>query len=134
MGLEWSEDLSIGVDRIDRQHQEIFAKYDEFRNACKAGKGQESLSGMLDFLGRYVADHFHMEESLMADCDYPGKDTHIREHRELTESVHRFQRQLSAQGASINLLAGFNRTFLDWLVDHIKTVDMEMGRYIRPQR
>lgn len=38
------------------------------------------------------------------------------------------------EGPSINLLAGFNRSLLDWLVDHIKTVDMEMGRFIRPER
>ena len=134
MTLEWTEDLSVGVDRIDRQHQEIFAKYDEFRNACKTGKGQASLTGMLDFLERYVQDHFRMEEDLMAQYDYPGKEAHIREHRALSDKVNAFQRQLSAQGPSINLLAGFNRSFLDWLVDHIKTVDMEMGRFVRPVR
>lgn len=134
MALEWSEVLFLGVDRIDRKHQEIFAKYDEFRNACKAGKGQESLTGMLDFLGRYVENHFRMEEDLMAQSDYPAKEAHIREHRALSDKVHAFQRQLSVQGASINLLAGFNRSFLDWLVDLIKTVDMEIGRFIRPAR
>ncbi len=134
MALEWSEDLSIGIDPIDRQHQEIFSKYDEFRNACKAGKGQESLTDMLDFLGRYVESHFRMEEKLMAQSDYPGKQAHIKEHQELTGKLHAFQRQLSEQGPSISLLAGFNRSFLDWLVDHIRKTDMNMGHYLRQER
>jgi len=130
MAIEWSEELAIGVDPIDKQHQEIFSKYNSFRNACKAGKGREILAEMLEFLGQYVESHFHMEEKLMDQFNYPDKQAHIKEHQDLTQSVYSFQKQLATQGTSISLLAGFNRSLLDWLVDHIKKSDMKMGSFV----
>lgn len=40
MAIEWSDDLLVGHDAINRQHRENFKSYNAFLSACKAGKSR----------------------------------------------------------------------------------------------
>lgn len=130
MAIEWTNDLSVNVGNIDKQHQEIFVRYDGFLDACRNGKGREIVLELLDFLTSYVDEHFDHEEKFMKEYNYPDTETHVKEHRDLVQTVQKFRARLTLQGATISLIAEINKTLLDWLVDHIKRSDMELGSFL----
>jgi hemerythrin len=48
--MQWNSSLSVGVDLIDTQHQELFRRIDSFYDAMKAGRGQDEVLKVLDFM------------------------------------------------------------------------------------
>lgn len=130
MAFLWTEELSVGVGKIDQQHQEIFAKYDNFLSACKSGKGREEIFALLNFLGSYIKTHFAEEEQLMKEYSYPEMQKHLQQHQHLTEVIETFLKTFEEQGPSISLITEVNYSLRDWLVVHIKKVDMEFGSFL----
>jgi hemerythrin len=130
MTLQWSDELSINIGQIDEQHKEIFKRYNLFLSACKSGAGRGALLELISFLSGYVADHFDHEEKLMNEYNYPDRSTHKKEHSELAGLVHTFKVKLETEGPTLSLVAEINRFLLDWLVDHIRKRDMELGAYL----
>lgn len=133
MALQWTEDLAVGIGRIDAQHQEIFNKYNEFLNACKSGQGRTSLLDLLDFLADYVNEHFAHEEQLMAEYDYPDRERHVGMHRELSGVVCALRSRFVAEGPSLSIITELNRAIFEWLVAHIRKTDVELGSYLSRQ-
>lgn len=133
MAIEWTEELATGVEAVDRQHREIFSRYNQFLGACKAGRGRDALLDILGFLAGYVEEHFAREEQLMRESGYPDMQEHVSEHRALRTMVKGLQAQLAEQGPTISLLTEANRRLLDWLVDHIKRSDRALGGFVNQQ-
>lgn len=130
MAIEWNDSLSIGVGNIDQQHREIFRRYNDFLAACKSGKGRDGLLELIDFLVGYVVEHFAHEEKFMREFSYPDAQAHEQQHRDFTRIVVGYKSRLATEGPSLSLTAEINRALLDWLVDHIKKTDMELGSYL----
>ena len=130
MTIQWTDDLSINIGNLDVQHKEIFKRYDMFIGACKEGKGKEQLVDLLDFLNVYVYEHFEHEEALMKEYAYPAFEAHCKEHLKLMQTVQKFRTRLMMVGANVGLLAEVNNVLQNWLIDHIKKTDMELGGYL----
>ncbi len=54
MALEWKERYSIGVEKVDHQHQELFKRANELMEACQANKGEEKIEELIKFLADYI--------------------------------------------------------------------------------
>lgn len=128
--MKWTEDLSVGVGQIDRQHQDIFKIYNDFMSACKTGNGRENLSDLLDFLDNYTQEHFRHEEEIMEKHKFPDMEIHKASHRDFAETVTVFKTRMATEGATLSLLNEISHTLHFWLMDHIKKSDMDLGSYI----
>jgi len=130
MALTWTDDLAVGFGRIDEQHRELFARYNELIEECMTGRGRQSMVPMVDFLSGYVAEHFDEEERLMERYAYPGLDRHRQEHREFTERVAAIRLDLQLNGPSAAIVSAVTHSLIDWLVRHVKQVDVQFGRFL----
>lgn len=130
MAFQWTEELATGVEIVDRQHKEIFSRYNTYLAACRNGTGRAKLLELLDFLTSYVEEHFAEEESLMTENDYPDRDSHVGQHRQLTETVRTFRDQVNRQGVSVSDVTEINQMLFNWLLKHIKKSDAELGSYL----
>ena len=70
MRVQWSDDLTTGIDKIDNQHKNLIIKVNELLQAINAGKGKRQIGSMLEFLGEYVVEHFSTEEEYMKEYNY----------------------------------------------------------------
>ena len=131
MPIEWTQDLAVGVKIIDEQHKEIFRRVDALLEACKAGKGKDAVGGMLTFLEDYIVEHFAAEEAIQMQYAYPGYKTHKQEHERFIQSVDELKKKFEKEGPSLMTVLETNRTVVDWLVKHIKKVDMDLGAYLK---
>jgi len=131
MTLQWSEELATGYSEIDRQHRELIDRFNLFLEACSARKGKEQLSRLFEFLDQYVVEHFHQEELLMMQHNYPETLPHQKEHREFTSRLGELRRELAKSGPTITVLIHTNKALLYWLTTHIKQIDVKLGRFLK---
>ena len=133
MPIEWTKDLATGVEAIDEQHKELFRRINLLLDACRRGEGAEHVVSTLAFLTQYVVEHFQSEEDLMRRAAYRGYAEHAAMHREFRKRVESFASDLALTGVTIITVITVNRMIVDWLNDHIRTVDRAMAATIREQ-
>jgi hemerythrin len=129
MSLDWHEDLATGIEGIDTQHREIFARFALFSGACSDGKGGDELLNLIAFLTDYTAKHFHDEEQAMASAAYPELPAQQKAHADFLADFSRLKRLVEQQGASQEQVLAEKRTMVRWLVNHINHMDKAFAGY-----
>ena len=128
--LEWRDSLSIGVDLIDDQHKNWLNRFNNLAQAIEARERQGQLVKTLDFLVDYTKLHFDTEEKHMTANNYPGYDEHKAKHDKLKTTLDNLVDDFQDEGAT-QMLADYLSTFLgNWLVTHIKEVDIQFGKFL----
>lgn len=131
MTLQWTDDLATGHQDIDRQHRELFDRFNRFLEACSSRQGPAEILRLFEFLDQYVVEHFRQEEQLMKQHDYPETLFHQQQHREFTSRLRELRRELAKAGATITVLIHTNKALLYWLSTHIKQIDIKLGRFLQ---
>ncbi len=130
MAMVWSSTYSVGVDIIDEQHRELFARTNHLLEACQEGKGREAVGETLKFLEDYVKTHFSTEERLMKQYGYPEFAAHRKLHEGFVEAFLKLKEE-AAKGASLTLVTQVNKTVVDWWINHILKVDKKLGAFLQ---
>ncbi len=130
MAIEWTQDLAVGVPGIDRQHQEIFRRVDALLQAAHHGAAKDRVGELVDFLAKYVVEHFSGEERAMAQHAYPGVAAHKERHAAFLKDFSALRAQYERDGASLALTLQVQRRVVDWLVTHIKKEDKAFGVFL----
>ncbi len=126
--LNWREEFSVGIARIDQQHRRLVGFLNELYESMQAGQGREALGKVLGDLLLYTKTHFAAEEQLMKAHGYPGFDDHRQRHERMTQKV----KELSEQFRAGTLSSPIQMTnFLkDWLSKHILETDRQYGPFL----
>lgn len=130
MGVQWRNDLAIGVEKIDTQHKELFNRAGQLLDACNKGKGKDEIGNLIVFLEDYVVTHFKDEEELQRKYNYPEYKEHKALHDDFIVGVKGIKEKFTKEGSSLLLIVDINRKIIDWLVNHIGKVDKKLGKYI----
>jgi len=133
LALQWTSALSVGVEEIDEQHQELFRRVDRLLDAMLANDRGEA-GRLVAFLLEYVEFHFAAEEALMQRCRFPGAAAHEAEHAALAAGVRELAEDFRAQGATAALVLRLERELCDWLRDHVYLSDAALGRFVLASR
>jgi hemerythrin len=57
--VEWSDDLSVGIEEIDNQHKVLVDLVNEMHAAIQQRKGSEAVQRVLSKLADYTRIHYH---------------------------------------------------------------------------
>jgi len=128
--IEWDDSLSIGVDLIDGQHKMLIQRLCEVSEAIELNQGEGTIAKTLDFLIDYTGFHFSMEEKHMAEQNYPGLDHQKKQHEEFRNSLKQFEEDFEEEGATQSLANHIKVFLFNWLVRHIKEVDLKFGEFL----
>jgi hemerythrin len=131
MGVKWTESLSIGIEEIDGQHKQLLSHFDQFLNACKSSKGIDELKVLLGFLDGYVIKHFSAEESIQRKHLYPGYATHKLEHKSFVAQLNDLKEEICREGVALHHVIETNHMLVKWLIHHISTVDVQLGKFLK---
>lgn len=129
MAVQWTENLSVGVEQIDRQHQTWFKKADELFEAGRQGKARENISKLLDFLDSYTKTHFRDEEKYMQEIHYPEYAIQKRLHDGFIQKLADLKKDYEKSGGNIVVIINANQMVVNWLVQHISNEDKKIGEY-----
>ena len=130
---EWTLDLAVGVGDIDSQHKALFKKLNDLERMMSAGKADDEILRTVDFLARYVVDHFATEERYMAHFGYPSAGSHKLQHQAFIRELAGVQQQLATAGVTPALVLAVHKRATDWLVDHISKTDKILGAFVKPK-
>jgi len=133
MAIEWTPKLSVGVEYIDNQHKIWFEKANALFEAGREKKAKEYIKTMLDFLDEYTKQHFRYEEAYMQQINYPGLDAQKRAHTSFVSELAKLKSEYEKSGGNILVIINANRMVIDWLTNHITSMDKRIGEYVRSQ-
>jgi len=131
MAVNWVSSLEVGVDEIDAQHKRLFEQVDRLVESVRSGAGEEESKRTLDFLGKYVVEHFAAEERYMDRYGYPKSAEHKKQHADLIEYYKATRAKVDREGASLTLMIQLQRHLVDWLNHHIFRSDRELGAFLK---
>ena len=133
--MEWTKDLSVGIDMIDNQHKELFSRINDLVDAIKQKTCKYKIGDVVKFLDEYILFHFKEEEEYMQKYQYPEYDSHKARHTEFIENFRELKKELpklegGKNPGSYDLSVETNQVVVDWILDHIAKVDMEFARFL----
>ena len=132
--MQWTKDLSVGVDEIDSQHKELFNRINNLVTAIKQHRCKDEIDGTLKFLEEYAATHFAYEEHYMKDHCYDGYQQHRVHHAQYLANLSELKKEAAVprvHGSSYDLSVTTNQMVVDWIIDHILKVDGKFGEFMK---
>ncbi|MDR2049137.1 MAG: hemerythrin family protein [Treponema sp.] len=121
------EDLKTGNPLIDEQHKQLISGVNDLLAVCRQRRTEQFESG-LAFIRYYTAKHFFDEEVLQIRYGYPGYAAHRASHDEFKITIRNFVLDLQENGGNLEDRAALY--IGEWLVDHIRTEDMDLARHL----
>ena len=127
--MRWSASHATEIAPIDENHQIIFSRIREIV-AARGSASKESLGQMLAQLGDETAEHFDIEERVMAEHHYEFAALHREEHRKLLEEFACQVEDFRNDVMSVELMCRF---VYGWFVRHIQDSDIPLSNALRRQ-
>lgn len=132
--MEWTPDLSVGVEEIDEQHKELFKKIKDLVEAIKRAECKYVIDGTIGFLEDYAASHFAVEEKYMEETKYEGFLQHRAQHAVFLNALSELKKQSAeprVKGSSYDLSVTTNQVVVDWIISHIIRIDRKLGEFLK---
>ncbi len=129
-----SKDMEVGVFKIDEQHRELVSRLNAVTSMGVKSVSVEETKRTLDLLSEYVIKHFGDEEVLQKQSCYPKYEWHKNQHQLYINEIEKLKAEFNANGISAKFTLELNNSIVNWIVKHIKTVDIEFGKYYQAQR
>lgn len=128
----WDESLSVGIQKIDKQHQELVKIINCLVENEDASGHSEPIAQVLDRMTKYAVYHFETEEALMLEYNYPEYESHRDDHAQFKMKTAKFCLDALQRKETLpDELLSFLR---DWLTHHILQADMKYKPYFLERR
>lgn len=130
--IAWDKSMETGVDRIDRQHRELFEHTNSLLNAIREDKNQNEVNDVISFLNEYIKKHFRDEVMIMQEHNYPFVSFQKEQHQNFVNSFEDLKNKVSEMRENKSyLMFRFQILVVDWLINHTIREDMHFGKYLR---
>ena len=130
----WQQEFSIGVDKIDRDHQRLFKIINRIYSFKDNEEGRQwACQEGIKFFRGHAIQHFADEEAYMISVGYEGFDEHRRIHKNFRENMlPALEMELERTDYSKEAVEHFLGVCAGWLIGHTMTEDLAItGRPIR---
>lgn len=127
--IEWTAELSVGIDSIDEQHKKLVNMINALNDAMLTNSSNAILGKIFTGLAAYTQKHFSYEEDMFAEYGYTDSVEHKRQHSELIAQVVELKEKFieNPQGTmSADLMLFLKR----WLTNHIMRTDKEYAEFL----
>jgi hemerythrin len=129
--MPWTPNLSVGVDMIDQQHKTWFEKAEALFEAGKNNQAVDYIKELLTFLEDYTKRHFADEEAYMQRIKYPGYNEQKTAHTAFIQQLAKLRSDFNASGGNLMTILNANQLVVNWLTQHISTLDKKIGQYAK---
>jgi len=132
--INFTPDLETKVDYIDQQHKELFKRINDVASLGAKSYSKEETDKTINLLGEYIIEHFRDEEELQKKYGYPKYEWHCEQHKLYIDTFNKLKAEYIANGPSANFTLQLNKSIIDWIVKHIRYVDVELGKFINQKK
>lgn len=124
--LVWTEEMSIGNNKIDEDHQKLMNIYNDLLDLTNKGFDSNEFSRILSDMTDYTMYHFKKEEAYMTSFSYPDFQNHRNEHVQMIYKVAMYNYELHNDGVDPDEILEFLK---NWWLNHIKVHDEAYERF-----
>ncbi len=122
----WDASLETGIEKIDRQHRQLFEIIKQLDELKDEPKSDVVMRRMLDKLMDFTIAHFSLEEDLMTEVNYPPDPT-----KAMVDEHHDFKTYLQLRSAELREAGTFEiGSFLRFLEKFLKTHEFGLDRQL----
>ncbi|NLL45348.1 MAG: hemerythrin family protein [Clostridiales bacterium] len=130
----WKDKYELGVPQIDAQHKELFRRVESFLQALRSGDSWDEkipkINETLEFMKKYVVEHFHDEEEYQKSVNFPGYEAHKQLHIGMVNYVQEVAKQYEQSNNNEDLMQQFGGRLLSWLINHVAAEDQLIADYV----
>ena len=126
-----SKDMEVGVLEIDTQHMELINRLNALTSMGHDAVSKEETQKTIDMLGEYIVKHFTEEEELQRKNNYPGYESHKKMHQYYIHEFEKLKKEFDDNGHSLKFTMDLNNSLINWIVKHIKSADVELGKFLK---
>ncbi len=127
--LWWDEGLATGIEEIDQQHKNIYAKVGEILSLDTTD--DRAIKEGFSFLVSYVSEHFSIEEAAMINAHYSGFKEHRQKHTYLVNQIYDISLALQKKTVDNETLDSIKLLVIEWLAKHIDEDDRAMAEHLK---
>jgi len=131
--MMWKDNYELGVPHIDAQHKELFRRVESFLKVLRSKDCWDEkipkINETLEFMKRYVVEHFHDEEEYQRSIDYPGYEAHKQLHTGMVNYVVEVSKKYEESNNDEQLMQEFGGRLLAWLINHVAAEDQRIADY-----
>jgi hemerythrin len=131
--LSLTEDMEIGVEKVDTQHRELINRINKLLAAGESATSEAETQKTIDYLGEYVIKHFRDEEELQIKSNYPKYTEHKEKHAFFINDFSKLKKEFADKGNSFEFTMKLNDSLINWITNHINGDDAEFGIYYKAQ-
>jgi hemerythrin len=131
MSYELDPLLLTGIDAIDDQHRELFARVGQLVEASRHHRSREEVVRLLEYLGGYAVDHFAAEERIMEEAGYPRLGGHRAEHLQFVKELGILRHELKSEGPSNLFVIRVGNRITEWLREHVYRTDRILADWLK---
>jgi hemerythrin len=124
MLIEWSDELVLGVEKMDATHREFVLQLNSLGETS-----DEALLAGLDAFIKHTVDHFGQESRWMESMEFPPIHCHKEEHEGVL-GIMRDVRGMVADG-KFELGRVLVRELAPWFTNHAATMDATLAMFIK---
>ena len=126
-----SKDMEVGVLEIDTQHMELVNRLNAITSMGHDAVSKEETQKTLGMLEEYIVKHFTDEEEIQKRNKYPEYESHREMHKHFIEEFQKLKKEFNESGHSLKFTMDLNNSLINWIVKHIKSADVELGRFLK---
>lgn len=120
----WRDELNIGVDSIDKEHQRLFKIINKMFAFREDKNSQWACQEGVKFFKGHAVKHFADEEAYMMSINYEGIEQHKLVHKEFRENtLPALEQELEQTDYSQDAMDHFLGVCAGWLIGHTLTED-----------
>lgn len=127
--FEWRDEFNIGIDIIDKEHQQLFKIINKLFAFREEEKDNQWLcqEGIKFFKG-HALKHFGSEELYMESIHYSGLKEHQQIHKGFRENtLPALEKELEMTGYATDAVDHFLGVCTGWLIGHTLTEDLAIA-------
>lgn len=122
--LAWSEDLVLGLEAIDRTHEEFVQLLAETEMAA-----DDALLAKLQALTEHTIEHFAREDQWMASTQFGPMNCHAMQHRVVLQTLEELMRRGRDDG-ELDLVRDILPELGKWFSQHAQTMDAGLAVHL----
>jgi len=126
--VEWNDSLSVGISKIDKEHQVLIKLINDLNDAMQNGTAKDIIGSIVGELVKYTVNHFKTEEDWFEEYNYPDTAAHKQEHSEFVAKAAEFQAGYA--DGSITLTIEIITFLSDWIEEHINGTDKKYTQFL----
>jgi len=129
--INMTKDLEVGVLEIDEQHMELINRLNALLSMGHDADSREETQKTLVLLEEYIVKHFADEEELQRKSNYPEYESHKKMHQLYIDEFLKLKKEFAESGHSLKFTMDLNNSLINWIVKHIKSADVELGKFLK---